>query len=105
MIDNEEFDDIAMDYIEIDWVEEGDKLLCVDAHHCDLFKSHPDKLYINWAAALQVQFHVCELDQSWTGTKRQWAKEYLKVFVESAEHRCQYMHSQYIEPFLKYIDR
>lgn len=105
MIDNDDFDVIGIEYIEIDWEENGDNLRCVNTHHADLFKAHPGELYINWAAALQIQFHVCELDQSWTGTKEQWARVYLKVFVESAEKRCQYMHEHYIAPFLKYIER
>ena len=103
MIDNEEYDSINIDYIEIDWVEDGDELRCTDAHHGDLFKAHPAKLYINWAAAMQIQFHVCELDQSWQGDREQWARCYLKVFVESAERRCQRMREMYITPFLRYI--
>lgn len=103
MIDNNDFDNISIDYLEIDWEENGDKLKCINAHHGDLFKAHPEKLYINWAAAMQIQFHVCELDQSWRGTREEWAKHYLKVFVESAEARCDKMRKTYIEPFLKYI--
>lgn len=103
MIDNEEYENIGIDYIEIDWVEENDVLRCVDAHHGDLFKAQPDTLYINWAAAMQVQFHVRDLDQSWKGTREEWARHYLKVFVHSAESRCQKMHEEYVMPFLKYI--
>lgn len=104
MIDNVEYDSINIDYIEVDWVENKDKLMCVNIHHAALFKAHPEELYINWAAAMQIQFHVCDLDQSWSGTKEQWAKHYLKVFVDSAERRCQKMRDMYITPFLKYID-
>lgn len=103
MIDNEEYENINIDYVEIDWVENEDKLKCTAAHHGDLFKANPEKLYINWAAAMQVQFHVCELDQSWKGTREEWARHYLKVFVTSAEHRCQRMREMYVIPFLKYI--
>lgn len=103
MIDNEEYDNINIDYIEIDWIENNANLKCTIAHHGDLFKANPEKLYINWAAAMQVQFHVCDLDQSWKGTREEWARHYLKVFVASAEHRCQRMHEMYVIPFLKYI--
>ncbi|MCM1313328.1 MAG: HincII family type II restriction endonuclease [Bacteroides sp.] len=103
MIDNEEYNNINIDYIEIDWLEEGGKLRCVDAHHGDLFKAHPENLYINWAAAMQVQFHVCDLDQSWQGSREEWAIHYLKVFVESAKARCQKMMDTYVIPFMKYI--
>lgn len=105
MIDNDEYDRIDIDYLEIDWVEEGDKLKCIDAHHGELFKADPASLYINWAAAMQIQFHVNELDQSWTGDREKWARQYLKAFVHSAKHRVQTMREMYILPFLKYIDQ
>lgn len=104
MIDNEEYDNINIDYIEIDWIEEGGLLKCTDAHHGDLFKADPNTLYINWSAAMQVQFHVCDLDQSWTQTREKWARQYLKVFIKSAEHQCKKMRTKYIDPFLKYIE-
>lgn len=104
MIDNEEYTNINIDYIEIDWMEKGDYLKCVGAHHADLFKANPETLYINWAAAMQVQFHVSDLDQSWTESREKWARHYLKVFVESAETRCKKMRDTYITPFLKYIE-
>ncbi|MDE6633689.1 MAG: HincII family type II restriction endonuclease [Bacteroidaceae bacterium] len=103
MIDNGEFENLDIDYIEMDWVEEGDKLKCTDAHHGSLFRSEPDKLYINWAAAMQIQFHVCDLDQSWKGTREDWARGYIETFVKSAQHRCRRMQEMYVEPFLKYI--
>ena len=103
MIDNEEYENINIDYVEIDWIENGANLKCTNAHHGNLFKANPEKLYINWAAAMQVQFHVCDLDQSWKGTREEWARHYLKVFVTSAEHRCQRMREMYVIPFLKYI--
>lgn len=103
MIDNEEYENINIDYIEIDWIEKGELLACIDAHHGVLFKSSPEKLYINWAAGMQIQFHVCDLDQSWKGTREEWARTYLKIFVTSAEQRCQRMREMYVTPFLKYI--
>lgn len=103
MIDNKEYENINVDYVEIDWIEQGRRLMCTDAHHGDLFKANPETLYINWAAAMQVQFHVSDLDQSWEGTREEWARHYLKVFVTSAEARCKKMHEMYVMPFLKYI--
>lgn len=103
MIDNEEYDNINIDYIEIDWIEDAANLICTNAYHGDMFKAQPDKLYINWAAAMQIQFHVCDLDQSWSGNREEWVRRYLKVFVNSAEQRCQKMKDMYITPFLKYI--
>lgn len=103
MIDNEEYDKININYIEIDWKVEDDNLKCLNAHHACLFKANPETLYINWAAAMQIQFHVCDLDQSWMGNMEEWAKHYIKVFVESAQRRCDKMRDDYITPFLKYI--
>ena len=103
MIDNEEFDTLGIDYIEIDWTEEEKHLRCTDAHYANLFKAKPEALYINWSAALQIQFHVCDLDQSWSGTMEEWARHYLKVFVDSAETRMVMMREKFIEPFRKYI--
>lgn len=103
MIDNEEFENINIDYVEIDWVEQNGALKCTDAHHGVLFKANPEKLYINWAAAMQIQFHVCELDQTWKSSMENWARYYLKIFVKSAEARCQKMRDMYVTPFLKYI--
>ena len=103
MIDNEDFDNFSLDYVEINWLEDGDCLRCTEAFHASLFKANPEELYINWAAGMQIQFHVCELDQTWTGSREEWARKYLKTFVASAEHRCQWMRSTYITPFLKYI--
>ena len=104
IIDNEEYDTIDIDYIEIDWIEKGDVLQCVEAHHGNLFKATPNTLYINWAAGMQVQFHVSELDQTWKGTRKEWATGYIKTFVESARHRIAKMHDTYVTPFLKYIE-
>ncbi len=92
-----------MNYIEIDWEEKGKNLKCVGANFAKLFKANPRELYINWAAAMQIQFHVSEIDQSFNKDVKTWAKEYLKMFVESAEHRCDLMYEKYVKPFKKYI--
>ena len=52
---------------------------------------------------MQIQFHVCDLDQSWSGTREEWARRYIETFVKSAQHRCRRMLEMYVEPFLKYI--
>ena len=103
MIDNKEYDNIDINYIGIDWKEDNDKLKCTNAYFGDLFKAKPRSLYINWAAEMQIQFHVSELDQEWEGTREEWLLEYIKVFVESAKHRITKMEETYISPFLKYI--
>ena len=106
MIENEEYDSISIDYIGIDWREdkENGKLVCEGAQHVCLFKIQPDDLYINWAAALQVQFHPHTASQSWEGNTEEWARGYLRHFVDSARKRCDTMRAKFIDPFLKYID-
>ena len=103
MIDNEDFDVFTIDYFGVDWRLIGDSLVCEDAHHANLFKANPSSLYINWAAAMQIQFHVSECDQSFTGGMHEWAKSYLCHFVEEARARVKYMDDKYIAPFVKYV--
>lgn len=104
MLDNKEFDNLSINYFEVDWLLEQDKLVCKDAHFVSLFKSIPENLYINWAAAMQIQFHVCNLDQDFKGKIEEWTKTYLKHFVAQVYRRSEYMIEKYAKPFEKYID-
>ncbi len=103
MIDNEEYDVFTINYFEVDWSLEGDKLVCSNAHFGNLFKAHPDTFYINWAAAMQLQFHVCNLDQTFEGTMEEWARAYLKTFIIQAKRRADIMIEKFVKPFEKYI--
>jgi len=106
MIENEEYDTIGIDYIGVDWREDKEKgkLVCEDAQHANLFLTTPSELYINWAAGLQIQFHPHNVDQTWQGSQEQWAREYLRHFVGSAQRRCETMREKFVVPFLKYLD-
>ncbi len=104
MLDNDEFDKFSINYFEIDWLLEDNKLVCKNAHFKRLFNSNPETLYINWAAAMQIQFHVCDLDQTFEGNVKQWTKLYLKHFVEQAKKRANDMIERFVKPFEKYID-
>lgn len=103
MIDNAEFDTFTMDYFGVDWVLEGANLVCKDTHYANLFKANPSELYINWAAAMQIQFHVSECDQEFQGTRCEWARAYLHHFVAKAKERAEYTIDKYVKPFLKYL--
>jgi len=103
MIDNNEFDTFDINYIEIDWELKDDKLICVDAHHKKLFKSNPSDLYINWGASMQIQFHVSDLNQDFKDSRGNWARAYLKHFVEQAKRRAKDMIEKFVIPFEKYI--
>jgi len=104
MLDNKEFNNFSINYFEVDWELEETKLVCKDAHFANLFKSPPKNLYINWAAAMQIQFHVCDLEQDFKGTIEKWAKEYLKHFVSKVYERSKEMIKKFAKPFEKYID-
>ena len=88
MIDNNEFDNFTINYFEVDWKLIDDKLTCQNAHYACLFKANPSDLYINWAAAMQIQFHVCDLKQSYTGSREEWARDYIKHFMTQARKRA-----------------
>lgn len=103
MIDTEKYDNFSIDYFEIDWALDGKLLRCTDAHHACLFNCDPEKLYINWASGMQIQFHVCDADQSFEGSRAVWAELYLKHFVEAAEERIKYMREKYINAFESYL--
>lgn len=102
MIDNKEFDNFTIIYFEINWQLEENKLVCKDAHFASLFRCNPSNLYINWAAAMQLQFHVCDLDQDFKGNQQEWAVAYLKHFVAQAKKRANDMITKFVKPFEKY---
>lgn len=105
MIDNEDYMNVKIDYIQVDWREHTDHkyLECIDAHHADLFKVEPISLYINWAAAMQIQFHVNEVNQTFRGTMEDWCYFYIRHFVNSANTRINNMREKFVKPFLKYL--
>lgn len=104
MIDNQELDIFTISYLEVDWKLEGNHLVCKDIHHADLFLSNPQELYINWSAAMQIQFHVADLDQSCSLVRLSWAKKYIAHFVDSAKIRADQMVIRFVKPFQKYLD-
>jgi Restriction endonuclease HincII len=52
---------------------------------------------------MQIQFHVCDLDQIFRGSMEFWAKTYLKHFVKQAKKRADDMIEKFVKPFEKYI--
>ncbi|MBT9145831.1 MAG: Type-2 restriction enzyme HincII [candidate division WS2 bacterium] len=102
MIDNDDFNTFDIIYVEVDWKVDRQYLKCTNAVVREMFKADPATLYINWAAALQIQFHVCDLDQSYSGQKN-WCYDYLRYFVKSTYKRTVKMKKQFAEPFEKYV--
>lgn len=104
MLENKEFNSFSMYYLSVDWLLESEKLVCKSAHFASLFKTNPNTLYINWAAAMQIQFHVSELEQNFNGDMAQWAKAYLQHFVTQARKRSEDMIEKFVKPFEKYLE-
>lgn len=87
-------------YVGITWEKDGQTLKCVSVDIKELFKTNPQKLYINWAAALQIQFHTSSLIQDYVGSVTQWCKEYIVTFTSQAEKRLLKMRKLFIDPFI-----
>ncbi len=103
IIDNQEFDVFTINYVGIDWILSNNRLVCKKVHTVNLFKSNPEKLYINWAAAMQIQFNVENLGQDFEGTLEEWARGYIKHFIEQAKKRSKDMITRFVKPFEKYV--
>lgn len=103
MLDNKEFNTLGINYIEVDWKLVGNNLVCENAHYGSLFKENPVNLYINWAAAMQIQFHVSDLEQNYKKNLENWAKDYLRHFVGEARSRAKTMIDKFVKPFEKYL--
>lgn len=104
MIDSNSYDSHDIVYVGISWEKEGEILRCTNAEIKRLFQTDPTRIYINWAAAMQVQFHIEDLDQSFSGTIDEWCREYLKVFVEQAKRRVITMTNKFVTPFERYLE-
>ena len=77
--------DIA--YVGIKWSAGSKDLVLKDISVVSLTRIKPATIYINWAAAQQIQFHPFDVDTSFRGTRKEWAQEYLEVFCEQLERR------------------
>lgn len=104
ILDNEEYHSFTIHYVEVDWELQDNELVCVKAYYSNLFKAKPTELYINWAAAMQIQFNVFELNQDFEGDLQVWAKQYLKHFTTQAKKRADDMIVKFVQPFEKYLD-
>jgi len=104
VLDNEEYDTFTIQYFGVDWELQAQNLVCINTHSVNLFKACPEILYINWAAAMQIQFNLEDLDQSFEGNLEKWAKEYLRHFITKANQRAIHMIEKLVKPFEKYIE-
>lgn len=104
MLEENNFSSHNITYIGIAWELVGENLKCTDVAIKELFKTDPSNLYINWAAAMQVQFHVSSLDQSYCGDVKQWCLDYLNTFVSQAHDRADTMIKKFVKPFQKFLE-
>ena len=86
-------------YVGVSWVIQDETLKASQVSVVSLFKMKP-QVYINWAAAEQIQFHPHLAEQDYKGTREDWAREYLSHFVSSLEKRIK-TQEQRLERFTK----
>ncbi|MCY4255473.1 MAG: HincII family type II restriction endonuclease [Gammaproteobacteria bacterium] len=104
MLESSIFTSHEITYVGVAWNIEGENLECVQASIKELLKADPGNLYINWAAAMQIQFHVEELDQSYTGSPASWCRDYLQKYVVGVRKRMRKMEQKFAEPFERYLE-
>lgn len=91
-------------YLGICWKEEGVNLRCLNCVHKSLFAKDPSGIYINWAAAMQIQFTVEDLEQDYSGSREDWARSFLQTFTEQARKQSEKMIDKYVNPYLRHIE-
>jgi len=103
MISTSDFNSVVITYIGISWQRVSNKLVCRQCYLKELFRIPPNELYINWAAAMQIQFEVDSVSQSFEGNTRLWCRKYLEFFLKSAIARQKEFQKKFIQPFEKYL--
>lgn len=73
-------------YVGVSWIEVNGKLKATNVYPISLFKMKP-QVYINWAAAEQIQFHPHSALQNYAGSREEWAAEFLSHFTDSLQKR------------------
>lgn len=103
MLETRKFTSHDISYVGITWEIDDENLKCTNASIKELFKTDPAGLYINWAAAMQIQFHVETLDQSYCNPIEQWCTDYLRTFVTQGKGRANTMLRKFVRPFEKFL--
>ena len=102
MLDHDETDSLRISYVGVDWVDEGTVLRCVKIHITEMMSIPPELLYINFTAALQIQFHPSGAPQDFTGSNEDWCKGYLRHYTESYDKRTAKFGKTRVDPFRGY---
>ena len=103
MIDSRAFDSHDITYVGVDRELQEDELVAGDCAVVELFEVPPEQLYINWAAATQIQFRVGGLDQSFGEGVEAWCFAYIRHFVKSAEERITKSQKDFIDAYAAYL--
>ncbi len=86
-LESESFLPFEILYVGIRWRAEISKLVCTEVRVVSLTEIDPRELYINWAAALQIQFHPFEIEATYAGDGMAWVRDYLRNFCSQLERR------------------
>ena len=73
-------------YVSVRFDPAAATLDCTEVRTVSIFKVAAP-LYINWAAAEQVQFVPHEVDQNYRDSKDQWARAFIETFCDSLERK------------------
>lgn len=74
-------------YVAIKWQASKSRLTCCDTRVVSLTRIAPASLYINWAAARQIQFHPFDAPQTYRRDELEWAHDFLSVYCNQLEKR------------------
>lgn len=88
-IESESFLPFEILYVGVKWQATKTELVCTDIRIVSLTDIDPKNLYINWAAALQIQFHPFEVPTFYSKDGMSWARDYLKNFCAQLERRIE----------------
>ena len=99
ILDYGEQDRIKITYVGIDWEDRGGRLECVGCHITELMRIPPQDLYINFTAALQIQFHLDQVEQSFQYSTREWCEKYLRHYTSSYDERTIRFAQENVDPF------
>ena len=84
---SEKFLPFEIIYVGIKWIASRSDLECSEVRVVSLTEINPVDLYINWSAALQIQFHPFEIATSYKKDGLSWARDFLENFCVQLERR------------------
>lgn len=86
-LESEDFLPFRFVYVAVRWSASPTFLTCTDLRVVSLTRIEMGDLYINWAAATQLQFHPFEVSQTYSGGGLEWARDFLEAFCKQYRSR------------------